>query len=178
MIASIVTLLTSGAGGGIVGGVLGLFKQRSERKERIETARINLERDKIDYENSEKERQHALVMLERGAKLELEKVETEAEKEIEVSHQKALSSAQDALKNLKTSTGMDNYRASVRPTLAFWFVLLFTVLLCWAFYSFHESITEETGGKLLEKLFSTLTFTVTSIVTFYYVARRNSKPQL
>lgn len=178
MIATLLTLLSSGASGGIVGGILGLFKQSQERKERIESAKIELDRDKLDYDNAEKERQHALVMLQQGAKIELEKVETEAEKEIEISHQNALSSAQDALKNLKTTAGMDNFRASVRPVLAYWGASLFSAMLAWAFYSFSNLIDAEIGKDLLLNLFGTLNFIVTSIVTFYYVSRRNSKPKI
>lgn len=176
-ISTIFTLLTSGAGGGIVGGIFGIFKQKQERKERVEMAKINLERDKLEYENAQKERDHALVMLEKGAELELRKVQTEAEAEIEVSHQAALSSAQEALKHLKTSSKMDDFRASVRPVLAYWGAIIFTSMLAWAFVKFNSTIDEQTGRNILTGLFGTLTFIVTSITTFYYVARRNPAPK-
>ncbi len=172
------SLLTSGAGGGILGGIFGLFKQSQERKERVEMARVNLERDKMEYENAEKEREHALIMLEKGGQLELEKVETEAEAEIEVAHQAAMSSAQDALKNLKTSSKMDDFRASVRPVLAYWGAIMFSAMLIWTFSKFYSTIDTATGKSILLGLFGTLTFIVTSITTFYYVARRNSAPKL
>lgn len=177
-ITALFTVFTSGAGGGIVGGIFGLFKQSQERKERIEMARVNLERDQLEYANAAKERDHALVMLNAGAKVELDKVEMETEAEIEITHQHALSSAQDALKNLKTTSGMDNFRSSVRPVLAYWGAILFSVMLGWAFMEYRETINSETGKQILIGMFSTLTFIVTSITTFYYVARRNPSPRI
>jgi len=171
-------VFTSGAGGGIVGGIFGLFKQSQERKERVEMARINVERDQLEYENASKEREHSLLMLEKGAEIELEKVQTETEAEIEITQQNALSSAQDALKNLNTSTAMDNFRASVRPLLAYWGVTLFTAMLGWAFYEYKDTIDKDTGKQILIGMFATLTFIVTSITSFYYVSRRNSSPKV
>ena len=177
-ITTLFTVLSSGAGGGIVGGIFGLFKQSQERKERVEMARVNLERDQAEYANAKEERSHALEVLSRTGEIELDKIQTEADAEVEVAHQAALSSAQDALKNLKTSTKMDDYRASVRPTLAYWFAGLFSIMLGWAFWMFHDTIDALTGRELLLSLFGTLSFLVTSIGTFYYVARRNSAPRV
>ena len=177
-LSGLFTVLTSGAGGGLLGGIFGIFKQSQERKERVEMARINLERDDLEYQNAKQEREHALLILEKGGEIEVEKVKTESEAEIEVAHQSALSSAQDALKNLKTTSGMDNYRGSVRPTLAYWGAILFTVMLCWAFWKFGGTIDKDAGKQILIGMFSTLTFIITSIITFFYVARRNSAPRI
>lgn len=177
-LTALFSVLTSGAGGGLLGGIFGIFKQSQERKERVEMARINIERDNLEYQNAKAERDHALLMLDKGGEIEVEKVQVEAEAEIEVAHQSALSSAQEVFKNLKTSTGMDNYRASVRPSLAYWGATLFTVMLCWAFIEFHSTIDAEIGKQILVGMFSTLTFIVTSITTFYYVSRRNSAPRI
>ena len=68
--------------------------------------------------------------------------------------------------NLSLSLGLD-----------FWFTALFTVMLAWAFYEFHDEITMLEGKEILLGLFSTLTFGVMSIISFYYVARANKKPQ-
>jgi len=171
------SLFTSGAGGGIVGGIFGIFKRSQERKERAELARIELARDKLDAAEAKAERDHALVMLREGAKVEIEKVQTESEAEIEIAHQSALSSAQDALKGLKTTSGMDNFRASVRPALAYWGAALFSAMIAWAFYSYHNTITEEEGKQILTGMFATLNFVLTSIVTFYYVSRRDDAPR-
>lgn len=189
MITSIIALLSSGAGGGLLGGIFGLFKQSQERKERVEMARIEKERDELEYRAAADERAHALAMLERSAELKLEEaqimgalkletVQTETEAEIEVAHQKALGKAQGVFDKLKTSQGMDNFRASVRPTLAYWFALLFSVMLAWAFSEFHATIDAKAGRELLLGMFATLTFLVTSIGTFYYVSRRNSAPRV
>ena len=178
MISAILAILSSSAGGGLLGGFFGLFKQSQERKERVEMARVNLERDNLEYKNAQAERDHALLVLEKGGQIELEKIQTESDAEIEVAHQSALSSAQDALKGLKTTTGMDNFRASVRPVLAYWGALIFTIMLVWAFSEFSDTIDKETGKEILMGMFATLTFIVTSVVTFYYVARRNSPPRL
>lgn len=176
-LTAIFTMLTSGAGGGIVGGIFGIFKQSQERKERVDMAKINLRRDQMEYQNAEAERAHALTMLEKGGEIDLLMAETEAEAEADIQHQKTLASAQGALKKLNTSTGMDNYRASVRPTLAYWGAVLFTAMICWAFYKYHPTIDAETGRSILIGMFSTLTFITTSIVTFYYVARSNRAPK-
>lgn len=182
MITTLTTLfsvLTSGAGGGIVGGIFGLFKQSQERKERIAMAEVNLKRDEMEYKNASAEREHNLIMLEKGAKLELELTQTEAEAEAEIANQNALAIAQTSeFKNLNTSTNMDNLRASVRPMIAYWACLLFTIMISWVFYKFNQTITEEVGGQILLALFSTLTFVITSVTSFYYVSRRNSRPQL
>ena len=139
-------------------------------------ARINLERDQADYANADKERAHALVMIEKGGEIEIEKIQTEAEAEIEVAHQNALAKAQEALKNLNTTSGMDNFRASIRPTLAIWGAILFTIMLWWAFGKFGDTIDEATGKQILVGMFGTLTFIVTSIITFYYIGRPNRRP--
>jgi hypothetical protein len=175
-VAALFSVFTSGAGGGLLGGVFGLFKQSQERKERVDMARINLERDQLEYSEAQKERTHSLTMLKAGASIELEKVQTETEAEIEVSHQNALSSAQDALKGLNTTTGMDNFRASVRPMLAYWAVALFSGMLIWAFIEYSDTISDGDGKEILLGMFGTLTFIVTSVTSFYYVSRRNTAP--
>ena len=177
-ISGIFAVLTSGAGGGLLGGMFGIFKQSQERKERVAMAQINLKRDQLEYQNAKAERDHALIMLDKTGELELRKVEAEADAEIEVTHQSALASAQDALKNLKTSSGMDDFRASVRPVLAYWGAILFTAMLGWAFYTYRDTIDSEIGKQILIGMFATLTFIVTSIITFYYVARRNPAPRV
>lgn len=173
-LTALFSVLTSGAGGGIIGGIFGLFKQGQERKERVEMARLELERDEMEYKNASEERKHALIMLEKGAEMEAMKIETEAEAHIEVANQKSLGKAQDVFKSLKTTSGMDNYRASVRPTLSYWIAILFTIMIGWAFWKFNATIDDETGKTILIGMFSTLTFTLTSVVSFYYVSRRNN----
>lgn len=173
LLTTALAVLTSGAGGGIVGGILAILKRGQDRKERIELERIALEREKADYLNAKEEREHALTMLQAGAQIELEKVQTEAEAEMEVSHQNALSNAQKVLGKLKTSTWMDNYRASVRPTLAYFVTFVFSVAGAWAFTEFASQLTPQDGGKILLGMFATLTFAFTSIITFYYVARKD-----
>lgn len=174
-ITALFTVLTSGAGGGILGGVFGIFRQSQERKERIEMARVELERDQLDYKNAKEERSHALLMLEKTGDIELETIKVESNAHIEVTNQKALSNAQEVFKDLNTTKGMDNYRASVRPSVAYWAVVLFTVMLSWSFWKFNETIDTETGKQILIGMFATLTFTLTSVISFYYVSRRNSK---
>lgn len=189
MISAILGLFSSGFGGGLFGGIFGLAKQFLERGERAQQRKDDLDRDRLEYDNADKERSHALVMLNRAAELNLEQskveaaadlAETEAETEAEVAvaNQKALNSAQDVFKNLKTSKGMDNYRGSVRPTLAFYYTILFSAILWWFFDDYAGVITDEEGKSILLALIATLNFTVTSIVTFYYVSRRNSAPKL
>jgi len=179
MILSILTALSTGAGGGLLGGFFGLFKQSQERKERVEMARIELERDAAEYANDKAEREHSLAMLEKGGRLEIEKVMTESEAEIEVSHQETLGKATIAeFANLNTSSWMDNFRASIRPSLAVWASALFTAMLIWAFKEFSGDLTAQEGKEILLGLFATLSFTVSSVVTFYYVSRRNSAPKI
>ncbi len=177
-IGALFSVLGSGAGGGIVGGLLGIFKQSQERKERVEMARINVERDQIDYQNAKEGRAHELAMLEKGGKIEVEKVASESDAAIELGRLSAIKSAHKSLNNLDTSTGVDNFRAMVRPSLAYWATTLFTVMLFWAFYEFVDTITAADGKEILIGMFATLTFIVTNIVTYYYVARRNPAPRL
>lgn len=175
-LTGIITVLTSGAGGGILGGVFGLFKQSQERKERIELEKIQVERDRLDIEDRKLEREHQLTMLEKGAELKIQEVQTEAEAEMEIANQAALQTAQKAeFSKLNTTSSMDNYRASVRPTLAYWAAILFSLALGYAFYKWNAKIDQDTGKQILLGMFGTLSFTVTSVVTFYYVSRRNGQ---
>ena len=178
-IGSVLGLLGSGVGGGLLGGIFGIWKQRQERIERAEMARIELERDQAEYANAKAERDHSLVLLEKGAQLEVDKIEVEAEAEMEIANQAALGGAQRAeFGKLNTTSGMDNFRACVRPVLALWAWALFNSMLGWAFYKFADRIDAEMGLQILLGLFATLNFTVSSIVTFYYVARRNNSPKI
>ncbi len=178
-IGSVLGLLGSGVGGGLLGGIFGIWKQRQERIERAEMARIELERDNMEYANAKAERDHSLVLLDKGAKIELDKIETETEAEIEIANQVVMGKAQKAeFAGLDTTSGMDNFRACVRPTLALWAWALFNAMLGWAFYKFADRIDADMGLQILLGLFATLNFTVSSIVTFYYVARRNNTPRV
>jgi hypothetical protein len=49
-------------------------------------------------------------------------------------------------------------------------------MLAWSFWKFNDQLDSETGKLILLGLFSTLSFIVTSVISFYYVSRRNSKP--
>lgn len=179
ILTAILTALSSGVGGGLIGSITGLFKQNFERKERVEMARIQLERELAEYGNDEAEREHALTILERGGELEVQKVMTESEAEIEVAQQKTLNSATVAeFKKLNTSPWMDNYRASIRPSLAIWMTILFTAMLIWAFCIYSDELTASEGKAILLGLFATLEFIVSSVVTFYYVSRRNLAPKI
>ena len=179
MLTLLATIFTSSASGGLLGGIFGLFKQSQERKERVEMARIELDRDTREYANDQAERDHALVMLERGAAVEIERTRTEAEATIEVANSSARGAAVvEEFRSLGTSTGMDNFRASIRPGLAVWSTLLYSVMLVWAFSSFGDKISVSEGKTILMGLFATLSFTVTSVVTFYYVSRRNAAPKV
>ena len=176
MIATLLTVLTSGAGGGIFGGIFGLFKSHQENKREIALAEIEMKRDVAEYENAEAQRKHDLLLIEKQGELELKGIQTEAEMGIEVAHQETLGKSQIAeFAKLNTTRKMDNYRASVRPTMAYWFTILFSGMLMWAFYKYANLITAEEGKEILIALFGTLTFAVTSILTFYFVSRSNRK---
>ena len=183
-ITTIFTLFTSGAGGGLLGGIFGLFKKNQDIKEKLALAQVDLDRDKLDYDNAQKERAHELVMLDKrsqlhqqGVKLqgdiELEKLNAEGDIEVELGTLKSLSEAQKTIGKLNTTSGMDNYRASVRPTLAYWFTLIFTAMLAWAFFTFSELINPSEGKEILLGMFGTLTFMLTSLGTFYFISRPN-----
>lgn len=178
-ITALFSVFTSGAGGGLLGGIFGLFKQSQEKKERVEMARIDLERDAAGYANDKEERAHALIMLDKGAKLEVEKIQIESEASIDIENQKSLSSAQKAeFSKLQTSSWIDNVRASVRPVLAYWSMALFTYMLYWAFDEYGSEIDKDLGKQILVGMFSTLTFIATSVTTFYFVSRKNQAPKL
>jgi hypothetical protein len=179
LITTLITLLSSGAGGGLLGGIFGLFKQNQERKERVEMARIDLERDTAEYANDQAEREHALLVLEKSGRLEIDKVATESEAAIEISNQDSRGAAViSEFKNLNTSTWVDNLRASIRPLVAVWAVCLFSYMLVWAFSSYSKGLSASEGKEILLNLFATLSFTITSVVVFYYVSRSNSAPTI
>jgi len=177
-LTALFSVLTSGAGGGLLGGVFGIFKHSQERKERVEMARINADLQEAKYRNDFERRQHDMRMLEKEGSIDLAKMAEQAKADMEVEYQRSLAKAQEALTGLSTNTAMDNYRASVRPTLAYWGAILFTLMLAWAFTEFGETIDKDTGRQILLGMFSTLTFIMTSVVTFYYVSRRNPAPIL
>ena len=177
MISGIVALLTSGAGGGIVGGLFGLFRQWGERKERVQMAEIELQRDQLEAQERQKDREHESMMLEKGATLQLQQTVAEGEIEADIAAVKARGKAAWAeFRNLNTSTWMDNVRASVRPVFAYYVMIVFSILLFWAFGKFNDTITADVGAELLMDLISTLIFMLTSITAFYYVSRRNARP--
>lgn len=175
MLAGILSILTSGAGGGLIGGIMGLFRQRSESKERVELAKLAIERDSLEYREANLEREHQVIMLNSGAKIELDRVITETEAQAEIATVSALGKAQKVFANLKTSTWMDNYRASVRPTFAYFIMTMFTVFLAWSFVQHSDGIEPTQGAVILIGLLDTLVFMVTSITSFYFVSRPNTK---
>jgi len=176
MIETIIAVLTGGAGGGIVGGILALFKQKGETRERIAMAELELRRDEIEAEERQKDREHERLILRSEGDIKLATIQTESEAEIEVTNMRALGDAQAVFSNLNTSTWMDNLRASVRPLLAYYAIALFSCILCYFSHNFIDTITVEQGTLILLKLITTLTFMMSSIVSFYYVSRRNPKP--
>ncbi len=175
LLTTALSILGSASGGGIIGGAIGLFKMNSERKERIALARIDLTRDKLEYDNASAERSYKLQAMSKQGEINLKQTEAETAAEIETAHVESLGKAQAVFSNLKTSKAMDNFRASVRPTLAYLFTVLFTVLLIWLFAKFSGQIDSDQGMYLLMQMINTLIFTVTSLVTFYYVARPNKR---
>lgn len=174
MIGDIFEVLATGAGGGIVGGVLGLFRQWGERRERLEYERLQLERDQLEASERASDRAHELEMAQQGAASALAQVQAEGEAAAEVANQGALEAAQRAeFGGLDTSRWMDNLRASVRPVFAYWVMIVFSAMVGYFAIRFYDQITPETGSEILLALIDTLVFMVTSITTFYYVSRRN-----
>lgn len=170
-----ISLLVGGAGGGILGGVFGLARHFMDSRKTVNLAELELKRDKLDAEESQRERNHALTMLEKKADVKLAETEATIQGEIDVAHSKTLAVAQDKeFRSLNTSKKMDNYRASVRPTLAYWFSAIFSVFAFWAFYKFNHLLASSAETIMLE-LIATLTFIVTSIITFFYVSRPNQR---
>lgn len=179
MFASLFSLLTTGAGGGIVGGILALFRTAGERKERLEMRKLEIQRDAMEYEAQEKSRSHELAMLERGAELKLKQAETEGEIAADIANSTAKTAAvATEFANLNTSSWVDNCRAMIRPILALFFTAFFTVIFLWAFNQYRDQLTPVDGKEILMGLFLTLEFAVTSILSYYYVSRRNTKTQV
>lgn len=177
MFTAILGILTTGAGGGIVGGLLALFRTSGERKERLALAQLELDRDRMDAAEAAKEHDRAKEMIALNASVQLQKVETETDAEIEIEGMKALDSAQIAeFANLNTSTWVDNWRAIIRPALCTALSFIFFGMLIWAFAKYNDEITATEGKEILAGLFLTLEFGVNAAWSFYYVARRNSRP--
>ena len=176
---AILSLLTSGAGGGIIGGLFALFRTAGERKERLESKKIDLERDKMEYENIRATQSHEKDMLAAGAEIALKHAETEGE----IAADLAITAAKTAavvteFKALNTSSWVDNVRAMIRPLLALYFTAVFSYILFWAFSTYKGQLTALDGKEILMGLLLTLEFAVTSILSFYYVSRRNAKTNL
>jgi hypothetical protein len=170
----VATFLASTAGGGVLGGVLGIVKGVVDNKRELALEKIRLSRDRLDYEEADKERAHALAVMSTTAQTETSLASTEAEAAADIAQMKALKAAQVEFKGLKTSRRMDSFRASVRPVVAYWTTFVFSSLLFWVFAVYRDAITPAEGAALLVTLVSTLTFLVTSQNAFYYVSRRPS----
>lgn len=179
IIAAIGTVLTSGAGGGIVGGLFGLFRKKAEDTKELELERLALARDKLDLQMERERRQHEMEMLRAGAEINLAQTELEVEGEISVKSQESLGVAHEfEFKNLNTTRKMDNYRASVRPTLAYYLTFCFSILVIYFSVVYHSEITSELGGKILLALINALIFGANSVWAFYYVSRSNTKQKI
>tara|TARA_R110002012_G_scaffold61450_1_gene161099 strand:+ start:1642 stop:2166 length:525 start_codon:yes stop_codon:yes gene_type:complete len=170
----LVGLLVGGAGGGVLGGVFGLARHFMDSRKSVSMENIKLDRDKLDAEESKKEREHALLLIEKQSDVRLAETEARIEGEISIEHSKALREGQKVFHGLKTTSKMDNYRASVRPTLAYWFSVIFSGFLFWSFYNFSDTLIQS-APQMMIGLVSTLTFIVTSIITFFYVSRPNAR---
>lgn len=181
IVSGLFAALTAGSGGGVLGGlfggVIGLFKKHQDRKERVEMAKLEIMRDRMEAERDEKRQAHEIAILSKGGELELQKIQAETTAQVDTANQSALANAQDALGRLNTTPKMDNYRASVRPTLAYWAALVFSAMGVWAFYEYSGMISPETGGALLTGVFATIGFTLNSVIAFYYVSRPSSIPR-
>jgi len=178
MIATLITLLTSGAGSGIVGGIFGIFRQWGDRKERVRMAEIGLENRRVEAEEAQKVREHGLVMLKESADLALIQTKVEMDGAAAIANQQAQAAAQTAeFSNLDTKTSsVDKLRGSVRPVMAYWVMTMFNLALAYSFYKWADKITPVEGKEILLLLVSTLLFMATSITTFYYVSRKNAAP--
>lgn len=176
MWGALVSILTSGASGGLIGTVAGLFTKSKELKHEQEMARIQLERDIEDRKARESERQHEMQMLEVRGSQQITQTQLESEARAELEVIKARGQGQMAeFGNLNTSGWMDNLRASVRPLLAYLYTGVFMVFLGWAFASYRSEISPDEGAEILFSLFLILEFMVTSVGTFYYIQRRSSQ---
>mgnify|MGYP000389160619 CR=1 FL=1 len=170
------SLLTGGAAGGVVGAISAIWKSSQENKLKIELERLNNEREAREYDNAKSEREHQAWLVTQGHANEMDKIKTETDAELDIATMQALQVSSAAeFGDLNTTSAMDNYRASVRPTVAYWSVLAFNVMLCWAFSEFSDQINESAGLQILLGLFATLNFTVASVISFYYVSRNNRK---
>lgn len=172
-------IFTSVAGGGFLGSLTGLFKNFMDSRERTKLAQLELERDRLDMEAAALEHTRALELIAKGAEIDLAKTRTEGEAAIEVATAESRGAAViSEFKNLKTSSFMDNLRASVRPVFAYLAVSTFGYMLVNAWLAYGHLLTQEQGLALLLVLIDTLIFMVTSIVSFYYVSRRNPAPSI
>jgi len=168
-------LLASGAGGGLLGGIFGLFKKHQEASLAVKLRALELDQAREDNKEAAREREHTLMLIEKQGDVSLAETEAEVQGQIDVAHSKALAVAQDKeFGGLKTSRKMDNYRASVRPTLAYWYSFVFSVFGGWAFSEFHTVLAPH-AQTIMMGFIGTLTFLVSSMGTFYFVSRDNAR---
>lgn len=171
----ITTFFASGASGGLLGGGLGVLKALVDNKRELALENLKLERDKLSTEEAKQERLHTLAVMSAQGKQETELLTVESEAAADLAQMAAIKEAQQfEFSGSAPSTFIENLRKSVRPVVAYWTTLIFTLFLGWVFWEFNDSVTPEQGGALLLSLAGTLTFLVTSQNAFYYVSRRPS----
>ena len=174
----IMTIATGGVGGGLIGSIVGLCKAKIDNTRETAMETLRADRERAEYLEGEKERAHELQMMQADTVGRERIAETEGSAAADIEHMRAMGKAQAVFAGLKTSRFMDNYRGSVRPTLAYWTNFVFTLMLGWAFYKFHAQITADQGAQILIGLIATLTFLVTSQNSFYYVQRPTAKKNI
>jgi len=179
MFTALFGFLASSAGGGIIGGGFALIKQIIEGRTLIATKELDNKKEVLRQAEAQRDREHEVLMLQEQtkSKSKIVEVKTEAKVELETMQSRGMNVIEE-FKGLKTSSKMDNYRASVRPTVAYWALLMFNLSLGYCFWRYGHLIPEETGLAILLGLVSTLNFMITSVISFYYVSRPNHKPKL
>lgn len=173
ILESILAIVSTGAGGGVVGAITGLFTKRMDHKREIELANIELKSAVLESKDAQAERDFQINITTKRGEIELKKTNAETAAAIDIAHSAALGEAQSVFKNLKTSEKMNNFRMSVRPFLAYAFTFVYFVMLVWAFDKYAQLISATEGHGILIMLIQTLNFTVSSLISFYFVARRN-----
>lgn len=176
---TLLALLTAGTGGGLIGGATGLVSKLIDMRHAARMEEVRLKREEQARIERQDEMAHELALHAAGALAAREQAEVQAEADAIKGQMEALKAGQAAeFTTLKTTSGMDNYRASVRPTLAYVVSTVFLSLCLWAFYEFASTITVAEGAALLKNLIVTLESMATAIIAFYYVSRSNLKARV
>ena len=172
MIGEIISVLTSGAAGGIVGTVGSLFKKRQERK----TLEVQNKHELAMAELGLKEREAEAKYAAEAAAQERQMVQIEGDQAIEVAHIGAFEASQKAALEISSHVPrwVNGIRALMRPAITLALLVFQGVIMYYGIESeeaFRAAVVE--GDGMLTTL-SSLSFLTNMAVSWWFGSRSSS----